>query len=300
MSNSRSVRQRCLRRIAPVLPLVAAGAIVTAISPTLATPVTVLTVSSSTPLTAENELKGDEGTSDALTATVEPTVEQTITAEPSATEPMAMKLQPSTTQPTAAVTSFDSAGPAAALAAAHPAQPTASATQSTASTKNGTSSPSDDTEDAADQHIASLGPAMRTLHPLFAPVWPSSGEITTYFGEVGPYSPRGHAGLDIADDTGTPILAADEGDVLKAYWNQDGYGGLVIIEHPAGYETWYGHLSRLGVEKGEHVTRGEQIGRMGSTGISTGSHLHFEVRQDGELRDPLTYLSEAALVPHAN
>jgi murein DD-endopeptidase MepM/ murein hydrolase activator NlpD len=288
MSNSRSVRQRCLRRIVPLLPLVAAGALVTAISPTLATPVIVLTVSPSAALTTENDSRVDEGASEAPTAA------------PSAAEPMTTTLQPSVAQPAAAVTPFDSAGPAAALAAARPAQPTAppitSATQSTASTK----SPADDTEDEADQHIASLGPAMRALHPLFMPVWPSSGEITTYFGEVGPYSPRGHAGLDIADDTGTPILAADEGEVLKAYWNADGYGGLVIIEHPAGYETWYGHLSRLGVEKGEHVTRGEQIGRMGSTGFSTGSHLHFEVRQDGELCDPLKYLSEAALVPHAN
>jgi murein DD-endopeptidase MepM/ murein hydrolase activator NlpD len=155
---------------------------------------------------------------------------------------------------------------------------------------------SDEDAGATDQHMATLGPAMRAL-PLFAPRWPSRGEITTYFGEVDRLSPRGHAGLDIAADWGTPILAADEGEVLKAYWNDEGYGGLVVLAHPSGYETWYGHLSRLGVEVGEHVTRGEQIGRMGSTGYSTGSHLHFEVRQDGELRDPLKYLSEAALQP---
>jgi murein DD-endopeptidase MepM/ murein hydrolase activator NlpD len=149
--------------------------------------------------------------------------------------------------------------------------------------------------DAADQQIASVGPAMRPLHPLFAPLWPSRGEITTYFGETGPFSPRGHSGLDIAADTGTAILAADDGEVLKAYWNDEGYGGLIVIAHPSGYETWYGHLSRLGVEVGERVRRGEQIGRMGSTGFSTGPHLHFEVRQDGELRDPLKFLSESAL-----
>ncbi len=149
--------------------------------------------------------------------------------------------------------------------------------------------------DEAEYQIATLGPAMRPLHPVFSPLWPSSGIITTYFGEVGPYSPRGHAGLDIADDLGTPILAADEGEVLKAYWNEDGYGGLIVIGHPSGYETWYGHLSRIGVERGEHVAKGEQIGRMGSTGYSTGSHLHFEVRQAGNLRDPLAFLAESAL-----
>jgi murein DD-endopeptidase MepM/ murein hydrolase activator NlpD len=147
--------------------------------------------------------------------------------------------------------------------------------------------------------MASLGPAL-PIHPRFNPLWPTSGLITTYFGEVSPLSPRGHAGLDIANDNGTPILAADEGEVLKAYWDDSGYGGLIVIGHPSGYETWYGHLSRIGVEKGEHVDRGESIGRMGSTGMSTGPHLHFEVRQDGELRDPLNFLAESALKPIGN
>jgi murein DD-endopeptidase MepM/ murein hydrolase activator NlpD len=151
--------------------------------------------------------------------------------------------------------------------------------------------------DNTDQHIASLGPAMRPLHPFFAPIWPSRGEITTHFGESGPLSPRGHSGLDIAADSGTAILAADDGDVLKAYWNEEGYGGLVVIVHVSGYETWYGHMSRFSVEPGEHVRRGERIGSMGSTGYSTGPHLHFEVRRDGELHDPLEFLRESALQP---
>ena len=145
--------------------------------------------------------------------------------------------------------------------------------------------------------VATLDPAMRPLMPQFNALWPSAGVITTYFGEVGPYSPRGHTGLDIAAPQGTPILAVDDGEVLKAYWNEDGYGGLVIIGHPSGYETWYAHLSRLGVEPGEQVKRGAEIGKMGSTGYSTGSHLHFEVRQDGQLRDPLDFLNEAKLQP---
>ena len=132
--------------------------------------------------------------------------------------------------------------------------------------------------------------------PRLNVMWPTLGVITTYFGEVDPHlSPRGHAGLDIAAPQGTPIVAADEGEVLKAYWNNDGYGGLVIIGHPSGYETWYAHLSSFSVEKGQQVKRGQKIGLMGSTGFSTGPHLHFELREDGQLRDPLEFLSEARL-----
>jgi murein DD-endopeptidase MepM/ murein hydrolase activator NlpD len=150
-------------------------------------------------------------------------------------------------------------------------------------------------EEPSEMQIASLGPAMRPLVAQFNALWPTDGEITTYFGEVGPYSPRGHAGIDVAAPQGTPILAMDDGEVLKAYWNEDGYGGLVIIGHPSGYETWYGHLSRFSVDTGEVVKRGERIGSMGSTGYSTGSHLHFEVRQDGQLLDPLNFLKEVSL-----
>ena len=131
--------------------------------------------------------------------------------------------------------------------------------------------------------------------PRLNPIWPTVGVITTYFGEVGPLSPRGHSGLDVAAPQGTPIVAADEGEVLKAYWNDDGYGGLVIIGHPSGYETWYAHLASFNVEKGQQVKRGQKIGLMGSTGFSTGSHLHFEIREDGQLCDPLEFLSEARL-----
>jgi murein DD-endopeptidase MepM/ murein hydrolase activator NlpD len=138
-------------------------------------------------------------------------------------------------------------------------------------------------------------PAMLPLGVQFTSIWPTRGEITTYFGEVDGYSPRGHSGIDIAAPEGTPVLAADAGEVLKAYWNGEGYGGLIVIAHPSGYETWYGHLDKFEVARGDQVRRGEQIGLMGSTGFSTGSHLHFEVRQDGQLRDPLAFLDEAKL-----
>ena len=71
----------------------------------------------------------------------------------------------------------------------------------------------------------------------------------------------------------------------------------IIIGHPSGYETWYAHLDGFDVEKGSHVNRGQVIAEMGSTGFSTGSHLHFEVREDGQIVDPLEFLSEASLKP---
>jgi murein DD-endopeptidase MepM/ murein hydrolase activator NlpD len=144
--------------------------------------------------------------------------------------------------------------------------------------------------------IATIGgPAMRPLRTTFEPVAPAKGIITTYFGEVGPLSPRGHAGIDVAAPMGTPILAMDDGEVMRSDFAHGAYGGLVIVAHASGYETWYAHLSRLSVEPGDQVTRGEQVGRMGSTGMSTGSHLHFEVRQDGALVNPFKWLREADL-----
>jgi murein DD-endopeptidase MepM/ murein hydrolase activator NlpD len=152
-------------------------------------------------------------------------------------------------------------------------------------------------EPEAELQIAAVGPARALTPPQFNALWPTRGLITTYFGEVGETSPRGHSGIDVAAPEGTPIVAADDGEVLKSYWNEDGYGGLVVIAHPSGYETWYGHLARFDVEKGQKLKRGKRIGLMGSTGYSTGPHLHFEVRQDGQLRDPLLFLREANLRP---
>ncbi|MGI9147893.1 MAG: M23 family metallopeptidase [Chloroflexota bacterium] len=147
------------------------------------------------------------------------------------------------------------------------------------------------------QHMVAVGSDALPLAPEFHGIWPTRGQITTFFGDVDRFSPCGHSGLDIAAPEGTPIVAAEAGEVLKAYWNNDGYGGLIIIGHPSGYETWYGHLDSFEVDSAQRVTRGEQIGLMGSTGFSTGSHLHFEIRQDGQLRDPLTFLEQAKLQP---
>lgn len=122
--------------------------------------------------------------------------------------------------------------------------------------------------------------------------WPTSGRITSTFG--GRASPGGigstnHKGIDIANSYGTAIYAADGGTVVYAGW-MSGYGYLVQINHGNGYVTYYGHNSSLLVSVGQHVYKGQQIARMGSTGNSTGNHCHFEVRYNGVAKNPLNYL----------
>ena len=122
--------------------------------------------------------------------------------------------------------------------------------------------------------------------------WPTSGRITSTFG--GRSSPGGigstnHKGIDIANGYGTAIYAADGGTVTYAGW-MGGYGYLVQINHGNGYVTYYGHNSSLLVSVGQHVYKGQQIARMGSTGNSTGNHCHFEVRYNGVAKNPLNYL----------
>ncbi|WP_051392897.1 M23 family metallopeptidase [Glycomyces arizonensis] len=100
---------------------------------------------------------------------------------------------------------------------------------------------------------------------------------------------RFHSGTDFAAAKGTAIHAADSGTVVQAGWN-GGYGMLTCISHGDGLTTCYGHQSSIWVENGEHVDQDEEIGAVGSTGASTGAHLHFEVRVDGEPVEPLDYL----------
>lgn len=101
-----------------------------------------------------------------------------------------------------------------------------------------------------------------------------------------------HAGIDIPGPQGTPVQAS-EGGVVSFAGSAGGYGNMVEIDHGAGFRTRYAHLSRIFVRPGAAVARGETIARMGSTGRSTGSHLHFEVRVDGQPADPLDYLGRA-------
>ena len=103
-----------------------------------------------------------------------------------------------------------------------------------------------------------------------------------------------HTGIDLAIETGTPVLAAESGEITFAGWST-GYGNRVDIKHKDGMLTRYGHMSEVNVKVGQKVIRGQQIGKVGSTGNSTGPHLHFEVRPDGmSAVDPLPYLSSLA------
>ena len=127
-------------------------------------------------------------------------------------------------------------------------------------------------------YIASLGISF---------VEPVQGMLTSGFGVR---RRDNHKGLDIANSMGTPIRAAAAGTVTYAQYNSGGYGNLVIISHGNGVQTYYGHCSKLYVTQGQTVSQGEVISAMGSTGISTGSHLHWEVRINGVAQNPRNYL----------
>jgi murein DD-endopeptidase MepM/ murein hydrolase activator NlpD len=122
--------------------------------------------------------------------------------------------------------------------------------------------------------------------------YPSVGPVTSTFGwRVHPilgYN-RFHSGVDFGAGYGTPIRAADTGTVIFAGW-YGGYGNAVVVDHGKGIMTLYGHSSQLYVQAGQVVQRGQAIAAVGSTGLSTGPHLHFEVRQNGYPVDPLAYL----------
>ena len=124
-------------------------------------------------------------------------------------------------------------------------------------------------------------------------IWPSSGVITSEFGgRVDPvYGGQGnHEGIDIADDYGTQIVATAAGTVTFAGPTDGGYGNLVEIDHGNGIVTRYGHNSVVLVSPGEQVTQGQVISLMGSTGKSTGSHVHYEVDVNGTPVDPIVFL----------
>lgn len=119
--------------------------------------------------------------------------------------------------------------------------------------------------------------------------WPLPGHtyISCHFGEVDAFDNAGHRGTDIPAPEGTPILAAHSGTVLVSGWN-DNYGNQVLLDNGAGLSTRYAHMTQAAVTAGEAVTAGQVIGYVGSTGDSTGNHLHFEVMQGGIRVDPLS------------
>ncbi len=108
-------------------------------------------------------------------------------------------------------------------------------------------------------------------------IWPTTEHYLSGFD----YRPEtNHFGIDIAGETGNPIFAADHGVVVYAGWNDYGYGYMIVIDHGSGWQTLYAHLDSVSVSCGQEVIQGETIGLMGSTGKSTGPHLHFEMRSD--------------------
>jgi murein DD-endopeptidase MepM/ murein hydrolase activator NlpD len=117
-------------------------------------------------------------------------------------------------------------------------------------------------------------------------------KVTSNFGSrVHPISGKikHHAGMDIAMPAGSPVYATGDGYISFAGWS-GGYGILIKVQHPFGYETRFGHLSRIAVMSGQYIRKGTLIGFVGSTGQSTGPHLHYEIRINGVAVDPRRYM----------
>lgn len=121
----------------------------------------------------------------------------------------------------------------------------------------------------------------------------SLGDISAHFGQKRMTSDkkktRTHGGIDIKASHGTPIVASADGVVSLASKNGN-WGNLIVITHRDGFQTWYAHLSKFSIEEGQEVRQGAVIGLVGTTGLSTGPHLHFEIKQDGQRLDPIDFL----------
>jgi murein DD-endopeptidase MepM/ murein hydrolase activator NlpD len=118
-------------------------------------------------------------------------------------------------------------------------------------------------------------------------IWPVKGQLTSKFGNR---NGRHHDGIDIGARKGTVVVAAAEGKVMFSGWGPTGYGLMLIIKHKSNLTTVYAHNSHIHVSKNQIVKKGQKIASVGSTGRSTGPHLHFEVRNDSHPLNPLNYL----------
>lgn len=139
---------------------------------------------------------------------------------------------------------------------------------------------------AAQRRVAAPASSGSGQRPASGFIWPVNGPITSGFG---PRWGRLHAGIDIGVGFGVPIGAVAAGTVVYSGW-LGGYGNLVVVDHGNGLSTAYAHQQRIYVSVGQTVAQGESLGEVGSTGFSTGAHLHFEVRINGSAVDPLGYL----------
>ncbi len=162
-----------------------------------------------------------------------------------------------------------------------------------------------DAGDDADPRFRSLFMTWRALDQLETGVAsiPSARPIVTSANFTSGYGVRSdpfrgsaamHAGIDLAGPLGTPVYATADGVVGRSEWNNGGYGNLIEVNHGQGIQTRFGHLSQRLVQAGERVHRGQLIGLMGSTGRSTGSHLHYEVRIDGRAVNPIPFMQQPA------
>jgi murein DD-endopeptidase MepM/ murein hydrolase activator NlpD len=135
--------------------------------------------------------------------------------------------------------------------------------------------------------------SVRTSNSFENLLWPAEGVITTHFTYRG--KRRGHSGIDIAAPFKTPISAALSGTVTSSGWDVYGYGNLLVIRGVDGRDYYYAHNSKLLVRRGQRVAQGQLIALMGSTGRSTGSHLHFEVRSGSRIINPYAMLPSSRL-----
>ena len=136
----------------------------------------------------------------------------------------------------------------------------------------------------ANQNSSQVTAAGEYMWPL-----PAGGYISCYFGDTDPGG-RPHYAMDIAISAGTPIYAANDGSVVTAAWHSS-YGNYILLDHGNGKSTLYAHCSGLAVSSGQSVSKGQVIGYVGSTGYSTGNHLHFEFRVNGQKVNPANYVS---------
>ncbi|HTP32063.1 MAG TPA: M23 family metallopeptidase [Candidatus Acidoferrales bacterium] len=133
-------------------------------------------------------------------------------------------------------------------------------------------------------------------------LWPVEGRLMSGFAtRTDPFSGEGafHKGVDISAPPGTPVHSAAEGVVVLAEMVAGGYGRLVIVDHGGGVQTYYAHLSKIAVHTGQEVHGGDLVGAVGSTGRTTAPHLHYEVRINGEPRNPARFLARSGIFREA-
>jgi len=149
---------------------------------------------------------------------------------------------------------------------------------------------------AMSSRLDSVRDGVERRHALAAAtpsIWPVAGWLTSSYGtRTDPFNDEKsfHPGLDISADYGAPVLATADASVVSAGYN-GAYGNMVVLDHGFGITTKYGHLSRIAVMERQSIKRGDVIGYVGSTGRSTGSHLHYEIWMNGRLTNPMTLLA---------